>query len=256
MIRKPTLDEWFLAYQMRALGRDFFFNPASLDLDVTALGERWQSRGERPPWTALVAKALALAAVTVPEINRAYLRTPLGDRVIEFDHRSVNLPVALRDEQGQVFLSAIVLRDADQRSVADLAAEIRQAQARPIADTKVTSIVARRPNTLLWRTVLRGIHFAAYRWPGMARLGAGGLSVSSLIEHGDDPTHMRATSFGPTAMTLCITAVRRAPDNRLTLELGLGVNHVAMTGLTLRRLSTALRATLSATDPERLAQLD
>jgi hypothetical protein len=255
VIRKPTLDEWFLAHQMRHLARDFFFNPGTLDVDVTALSERWQARGERVPWTAVVCKALALTAAQVPELNRAYLRTPLGDRVVEFEHRSVNLPVALRD-RGQVYLSAIVLRDADRRSVAELAAEIRAAQARPIEDTKVTSIVARRPNTLVWRTVLRGIHFAAYRWPGMGRLGAGGLSVSSLIDHADDPQLMRVTSYGPTAMTLCITAARRTADGRQMLELGLGMNHVAMTGLTLRRMTTVLRELLSARAPDQLAQLD
>jgi hypothetical protein len=255
-IRKPTLDEWFLAHQMRALGRDFFYNPGSLDLDITALCARWQARGERVPYTALVAKALALTARDVPELNRAYLRAPLGDRVVEFAHRSVNLPVALRDERGQVYLSAVVLRDADQRSVTELAAEIRQAQARPIDDTRVTRIVARRPNTLWWRTVLRGIHFAAYRWPGMGRLGAGGLSVSSLIDHADDPARMRAASFGPTAMTLCIMAVRHGDDGQKTLELGLGMNHVAMTGLTLRRMTTVLREYLSSNDPERLALFD
>jgi hypothetical protein len=253
--RKPTLDEWFLAYQMRSLGRDCFFNPGTLDLDVTALGERWQARGERVPWTAVVAKALALTAVRVPELNRAYLRGPFGDRVVEFAHRSVNLPVALR-EGGEVYLSAIVLRDADRRSVAELAAEIRQAQARPIDETKITRLVATKPNTLLWRTVLRGVHFAAYRWPGMGRLGAGGLSVSSLIEHGDDPALMRAVSYGPTAMTLCITAARRGADGRQRLELGLGINHVAMTGLVLRRMTSVLRDLLSSSDPAELALFD
>src|SRR5262245_60880153 len=193
-LRKPTLDEWFLAHQLRSLGRDFFFIPASIEVDISAIVERHRARGARLSYPALVIKALALTARAMPEINRAYLRTPVGDRIVEFDHVSVNLPVALHDG-GKTYLSAMVVRDADQKSVAAIADEIRAAQARPIADTKVTRIVARKPNTLWWRTVLRGIHFAAYRWPGMAALGGGGLSVSSILEHRDGGPRLRCVSF-------------------------------------------------------------
>jgi hypothetical protein len=257
-LRKPTLDEWFLAHQLRALGRDSFFNPGTLEVDVTAIVERHRAREARPSsrlsYTALVIKALALTAREVPEINRAYLRTPFGDRVAEFDHVSVNLPVALR-ENGKSYLSAIVVRDADGKSVAAIAEEIRAAQARPMDDTKITKIVARRPNTLLWRSVLRGIHFAAYRWPGMAAMGAGGLSVSSVIDHREEPPAFRAASFGPTAMTVLITGVRSV-DGRHQLELGLGLNHVAMTGQTFRRMVTVLSDLLSTSDPDALAAFD
>jgi hypothetical protein len=252
--RKPTLDEWFLAHQLRSMGRDFFFNPCTLEADVTAIVERHRARGQRLSYPALVVKALALTAVEVPEINRAYVRTPLGDRVIEFDHVSVNLPVALR-EQGQTFLSAIVVRDAERLSVAAITEQIRQAQARPVDETRVTKIVARRPNNLWWRTVLRGIHFAAYRWPGMGAMGAGGLSVSSILDHGDDPP-LRAVSFGPTAMTVLITGVRKGDDGSHRLELGLGMNHVAMSGLTLARMSRVLRDLLSSRDPAQLGAFD
>lgn len=253
-LRKPTLDEWFLAHQLRALARDSFFNPGTLEVDVTAIVERHRARGSRLSYPALVIKALALTAREVPEINRAYLRTPLGDRVVEFDHVSVNLPVAL-SENGKSYLSAIVVRDADGKSVAAIADEIRAAQARPMNDTKVTKIVARRPNTLLWRSILSAIHFAAYRWPGMGAMGAGGLSVSSIIEHSDDPPAFRATSFGPTAMTVLITGVRRV-EGRHRLELGLGLNHVAMTGLTFRRMTTVLHDLLATDDADALAAFD
>src|SRR5439155_20227635 len=113
--------------------------------------------------------------------------------------------------------------------------------------------VARRANNVLWRTVLRGVHFAAYRWPGMAALGAGGLSVSSILEHGDDPAAFRAASFGPTAMTLLVTGVRKLDGERYRLELGLGLNHVSMSGLTFRRMVTVLRELLESQDPAQLS---
>jgi hypothetical protein len=253
-VRKPTLDEWFLAYQVRSLNREFFFNPGTLDADITAIVERYRARGVKLSYPALVVKALALTAQKVPEINRAYVRTPLGDRVVEFDHISVNLPVALQ-ENGQTYLSALVVRDADRKSVGEIAAEIHRAQRRSIDETWLTKIVARRPNNFLWRTALRGVHFAAYRWPGMAALGAGGLSVSSVADHRDAPA-LRGSSYGPTALTLLITGVRRREDGRWWLELGLGMNHLAMTGLTMARAAPVLRDLLSTEAEQELAAFD
>jgi hypothetical protein len=252
--RAPTLDEWFLAYQLRSLGRDFFYNPAALDVDISAVAERWRARGAKLSYAALVAKALALAAKEVPAINRAYLSTPLGDRVIDFEHISVNLPVALH-ENGRTYLSATVIKDADQLSVAAIAEHIKQAQARPMDDTRITKIVARQPNRLWWRMLLRGMHFAAYRWPGIERMGGGGLSVNSIADVKQAPV-ARSISFGPTALTVLITGVKREGDGREELQLGVGVNHVAIAGLDALRGLTALRDILGTRDAALLAQLD
>jgi hypothetical protein len=252
--RAPTLDEWFLAYQLRSMNRDYFFNPATVDVDISAVAERWRARGQKLSYPALLVKGLALTARRVPAINRAYLSTPLGDRVIEFDHISVNMPIALR-ENGQTYLSAMVVRHADKLTVSAIAEQIRQAQARPIDDTLVTKIVARRPNRLWWRALLRGVHFAAYRWPGIEKMGAGGLSVSSIADVRGEPVG-RTVSFGPTAMTLLISGVRRSDDGREELQLGIGVNHVATTGMAAMGAATVLREILSTRDPALLAELD
>ena len=78
----------------------------SMDIEIDAMVALLaQLNAKAPPKDApgayvitindMVIKALALTAQKVPEINRAYLRTPAGDRVVDFDHISVNLPVAL-----------------------------------------------------------------------------------------------------------------------------------------------------------------
>jgi hypothetical protein len=255
MKRKPTLDEWFLAYQLRQLNKDNFFNPASLDIDITAIVERYRARGERLSYPALVMKALALTAVKVPEINRAYVRTPLGDRVIEFEHISVNMPLALH-ENGQTHLTAMVVRDAHELRVSEIAEQIRAAQRKSLDETKVTKIAARKPNNLLWRTVLRAIHYSAYHWPGMERLGAGGLSVTSIIEHRDDPPLFHTASLGPTATTVLISGVRARPDGRYILELGIGFNHVSLKGIFFRKMATVLSDILSTTDAVQLQSFD
>jgi hypothetical protein len=252
--RAPTLDEWFLAYQLRSMNRDFFFNPAALDVDISAVAERWRVRGQKLSYPALVAKALALTAKQVPAINRAYLSTPLGDRVIEFEHISVNLPVALR-ENGRSYLSALVVKNADQLSVATIAEQIKQAQARPMDETKITKLVARKPNRLWWRALLRGMHFAAYRWPGIERMGGGGLSVNSVADVREAPVG-RVISFGPTALTVLITGVKRDGDGREELQLGVGINHVAIAGMEALHATKVLRDILGTHDPALLAELD
>ena len=252
--RTPTLDEWFLAYQLRSLNRDFFFNPVTVDIDISAVAERWRAQGKKLSYPALLVKALALTARRVPAINRAYLSTPLGDRVIDFEHISVNLPIALQ-ENGQTYLSAMVVKNADQLSVAAIAEQIGKAQARPMDDTKITKIVARKPNRIWWRALLRGIHFAAYRWPGIERMGGGGLTVNSLADARAQPL-ARTVSFGPTALTVLITGIKRSDGGGEELQLGIGVNHVAITGLHTLQATKVLREILSTRDPAQLAELD
>ncbi len=254
-LRKPTLDEWFSAYQLASLGRDSFHNPGHLEVDITALVRRYQDAGQRLSYPALVMKAYALTARQVPAINRAYLRTPLGDRIVEFDHISVNMPVALYDD-GAPYLSALVVKHADRISVNQIAGQIRAAQQRPIETTKLTRLVARKPNTLLWRSVLRSAHFAAYRWPALMAKAGGGLSLSSLLEHRPAPPHFHAASFGPTATTLLLTGVRQTDSGRYRLELGVSINHTAATGLTWRRMVTTLSDLLESESSDVLAQLD
>jgi hypothetical protein len=56
-------------------------------------------------------------------------------------------------------------------------------------------------------------------------------------------------------MTVLITGVRNV-DGRHQLELGLGLNHVAMTGQTFRRMVTVLNDLLSTSDPDALPAFD
>ena len=43
-VRKPSLDEWFLAYQLRQVGRSHFHIPGFLDVDITALADACRFR--------------------------------------------------------------------------------------------------------------------------------------------------------------------------------------------------------------------
>lgn len=253
--RRPTLEEWFLAYQLRAIGKRHFHLPIFLECDVSAIVERYRARGARPSYTALAIKALALTARQVPAINRCYFPTVLGDKVVEFDHISVNLPVLLR-EDGREHLIAETVRQADGKSVAEIHRQIRAAQKRTLAETKIARFVARKPNNLFWRGALRAVHFAAYNLPAIEKFGGGGLSVSSVITHRDEGVpHARSVAMGPTAVSLGLTGVR-TDGGRVVLEMGIGLDHAAVPGIEARRATDALHDLFTSRSPEVLACFD
>lgn len=254
-LRKPTLDEWFHAYQLRQLQRDGFFNPAMLEVDISHVYRRYQSAGKQLSYPALIIKAYAVAAREVPDINRAYLRTPWGDRVADFDHISVNVPVA-KHENGKTYLSAIVIQHADRKSVAEIAREIDRARQSPMDKTLITKWVARTSNHVFARAILRAVHFGAYRWPAWLSSQGGGLSVSSLLDHKRPESSFACVSFGPTATTLLLSSVRVEEDGACVLRLGAGMNHVAVSGLSFKRFCDVLTTHLEASEESMLALWD
>ena len=254
-LRKPTLDEWFNAYQLRELQKDGFFNPGMLELDISPVYKRHRAAGKRLSFPALVIKAYALAAREVPEINRAYLRTPWGERIADFDHVSVNVPIAMQ-ENGRTYLSAIVVRNADQKSVSTISNEIDRARRRSIDETRLTKWVAKKPNRLIWRSLLKTMHFGAYRWPAWLASKGGGLSVSSLLDHKHQDSAFTAVSFGPTATTLLLSSIDANEAGECLLRLGVGLNHVAASGLAFRRLCDVLKDHLESADEQILALWD
>lgn len=252
-VRKPTLEEWFLAYQLRALARSHVFIPALLELDVSAIAEAYRARGQRPSWTAILVKAMGLATRRVPAVNRAYARSLFGDRIIEFPDISCNLPVTIKGDDERMHLGVVTVRSVDRASVASIADAIFASKRRSLDETTLTKLVARKPNNLLWRTVLRLIHFFAYHSPAQFEKRVGGLGVSSLLnpkEGGGALTQVAV--FGPTVLSACLTDVRTRPDGRTLMLVGIGVDHVAIDGFVVRPFADALCDALACRDPAAL----
>lgn len=255
-VRRPTLQEWFLEYQLRKLWRDHCYLPFTLDADISRLESAYAERGRPTPYTAIVVKALALAGARVPAINRMYLRTVFGPRIVEFPHRSVNLPVVL-NRGGERFMGAAVIRDADRLSIDEIRSAIRDARRQRPEDAPVGRYVFGRPNTFLNRLRLRAIHFAIYNFPSLAlERKAGGLSVSSLAGEIRDDAPARLMAYGPTAFTVLLNQVDRSEAGRAILRLAIGADHSACRGDELaagvQALHDALLEMGSAPDIERL----
>jgi len=253
-VRKPTLQEWFLAHQLRSLWRGHHYFPVSLDVDVSRVEAVYRERGKPVPYTAIVIKALAVAARREPSINRMYLPTILGPRMVEFDHVSVNLPVVV-EKNGERRTGAATIRDADRLSVKEIRAAIREARRRRPEDGPVGRFVHGRANNLFNRLRLRAIHFAVYNFPGALAERAGGLSVTSVIGAVRDDVPARPIGFGPTAFTIAVSHVDRSAPGKTVLRLGIGVDHAACRGDEAARGVQRFHDVLSAKDDADLALL-
>ena len=228
-VRRPDLEEWFLVHQLRALGRRHFHLPVRFDADVTALVAAWDEAGQPVPVTAVLARALGLWARRRPEVNRMVFDTVFGLRVVDFPYVNVNVPVLIRDGD-RPHLSACIVRDADRCTVAEIEAQIRAARERRLQDLPVGRIFAGNRNTLWNRLRLRLIHFLVYNVPQLyVRKGGGGLSLSTLMRRPDPALHLRAPSYGPTAVTVFAHGIRR-DGARALLELDIGFDHYALPG--------------------------
>ncbi len=61
------------------------------------------------------------------------------------------MPVRFHADDGRPLLIAHTVRKADTLSVDAIQTQIREAQRRRIEDTRIVKILAKKPNTLVWR---------------------------------------------------------------------------------------------------------
>jgi pyruvate/2-oxoglutarate dehydrogenase complex dihydrolipoamide acyltransferase (E2) component len=225
-IRKQTLEEWFICYQLKKMSKRHFHLPGTLDVDVSKIAEHYISRGQRPPYTAILIKAVALAAVKNPQLNRMIFSTFWGTRVVEFENYTVNLPILIEDA-GKTYLSAITIKEANTSSINEIALQIKNAKSKKLSETKVTKFVVGN-NNIFKRTVLRLFHFVVFNFPKLyVSNGGGGLSVSSLQNLQDEYLDMRFNPYGPTAMTFGLTTVKKTENNQTIMKIGAGYDHMA-----------------------------
>ncbi len=114
-VRKLTLQEWFLRYQLKDIQKNHFNLPIWLSINVTRLTLLFTSKGQRVPYNSLIIKTIGLMAARHPEVNRMHYRGLFSLRVIEFQQISVNLPILYEFEEQKV-LSATSVRDPHQVS--------------------------------------------------------------------------------------------------------------------------------------------
>lgn len=225
-IRRLTLEEWFLDYQLQAVKKDHFHLPFYLDIPLAPLTEPWERIGRRPPIPAMVIRACGVLASRRPDVNRMLFRTPLGPRIVEFDTVAVNVPVLVKRPDGTPQLSAATVGDACNKSIDEIGAELRVARNRDPSTLPIGKMFVDGGNNPWRRLKLRVAHAIAFRIPAAYVRGGGGAIAVTSLWHRDRPslaTHGMA--YGPNSLTVGIFGSAAG-----MLRLGVGFDHALLGG--------------------------
>lgn len=252
VIRRLTLEEWFVRHQLLLLGKSRFFNPVLLEADLSRLAAAFGGL-DKVPLTAACVKAAALLRHKVPASHRVCFATPWGPRMIEFDEARVNVPVLL-DIEGRKVLSATVIRRADDKTLPEIDAELADAKRFDRRRSPVAAFVARKGNFFWNRLLLRLLAWAAYRLPSFYARRGGGISVSTIFSRAAQGLAMAPVPYGPTALSFAAISTFES-EGRPTVRFGCGYDHGAVAAFEATAAGTAFLAILSGKDEDGFRRL-
>ena len=178
------------------------------------LAELRETSGEKVTITHLVIKAVGEALKAVPDLNGRIL----FGRFVPFDTVDVACLVSLEDGKD---LAKVKICDVDQKSVADIAAELRQRATRLAAgkddDFEKSKGVLRALPTWLLRPMIRWVGWlssalgASIPALGVERFPFGSCIITSVGMLGVDEGYAPPTPFARTPVLVLIGAMRDQP---------------------------------------------
>ena len=226
-VRKPTLDEWFLALQLNEVKKGFHL-PMSIEADVTRLVSKFEGVGKMPT-TAIMIKAASHLMQKMPEVNKVTFHTFLGLKIVEPRYNGVNLPLELFID-GKKILTGITIHDAYKKSLTDINSEIKLAKNKTLNDLPVNKII-HTPGIRLWKKMkLRLLHFCLSNFPSLyVKKRAGGISVSSLMNLALPNAVVNVNAYGMTTLTLCSCTLEDRGDKQV-LRIGSSFDHSVVHG--------------------------
>jgi len=124
--------------------------PVQRLMNVAPLVAARAAAKKRPAWSAIFAKAYAIAADEIPLLRRAYVKFP-SPHLYEYPISTLSMVIE-REYQGEMVVLTTLIRDPARMSLASLTATIRDAQTQPVE--KVRSF-KRMLDLAGWPTPLR-----------------------------------------------------------------------------------------------------
>lgn len=253
-VRKASLEEWFLIYQLDKIKKNHFHLPFYMSVDITKLAKHFLDKGEKVPVTALMIKAAGLLAEKHTEVNRVVFKTFYGLRIFDPKYISVNLPIMIRSEN-QNFLAATVLEDVNESSLSEINDEIKKALSQDLSDLKIGKYVYKKRNSFFNRTRLKFVHFLINHFPKVyENFGGGAIAVSSLMNHNHEDFDMSMMAYGPTAFTIGSCNLMEK-DGAHFLKIGIAYDHFAFSGEKAIEASQSLSFILTGKDPQIFSRL-
>ena len=227
---KPSLEEWAAIYLHRKVWSQGFFVPASVDVDVTPIVERFSGSATPAPFAAILLKAIALMGARNPSVNQMVFNTFYGTRVLKMGKVSVSLPMTFT-EDGRTRARIEVIESPHELSLAEIRDRIRKLKVRELSPSSLFRFCADRPNTLLNRLRIKLMVTLLFQFPGLvAKRGGAALALSSLLHLGEEGFQLRATALSPCALSFSVGALYRSNEGRSILPLGICYNHLACRG--------------------------
>jgi hypothetical protein len=247
-IRKPTLDEWFLIYQLQKLKKQFHI-PTFVDVDVTRIATHYEEMGMPTPYTTMLIKSASILAHECPEINKAVFHTFYGLRVVEFPYNSVNVPIS-RVINNKSVISATMIEDAHLKTNLEIRKDLKRATKKTLDQLPINKILHTKKNNILNRLKLKAIHFALMNFPSIyLKNKGGGTSVSSIPYQYDQKSPIQAVSYGMTGITLFSCSMKKE-NEKTYLRMGIGFDHMICHGNVAMKASTILCSILAADKDE------
>ena len=248
-VRRLSLEEWFTYYQLRQINRRHFHLSSWVEADMSKLQAAYGQ--EHFPLSFILIKALALTLKYEPDVNRQLVYTFWGaPRMRQAEGCSVNVPVRL-NYAGQDYISLAIVRQADQKSVAQIKAEIKAFYGTPAQDLPVGKYVIGKKNTLFNRSRLKLLHWVVNHFPSLHdQHEVGTASLSSLLNLEHAGTAVCVMGRGPGSLS--ITASHFDSQTGRVM-LGLAWDHYTGTGLVgVQAAMTLCRILQGEIEPEGL----
>jgi len=228
IVRKPTLDEWFLILQLKCIKKQFHL-PFYIDIDVTKLANKFMAANRKVPYTALLIKASSILLEECPHMNIAIFHTFLGVKIVDFKYNIVNLPIAIvRD--GKYMLTATTIENAFMKSIHEIRSEIKSAAAKDLSDLPLNKLLHYGKNNFFNRLKLRTMHFMFNNFPKKyLKFRAGGIGVSSLMNKSNIDLPLAMMAYGNTGLTIGSCAEYQNAEKRF-LKVGIALDHMVCHG--------------------------
>jgi hypothetical protein len=235
--RKISLPRRFIVDLMRASMRVPFVT-LSRRLDIGHLVEARALAGKPPGWAAIFVKAFALVARDEPVLRRLYVKLP-WPHFFELP-RSVAMVAIARVEDGEDCILPEKVPAPDERSLAEIDAQIRRAKDAPLMEIpafRKIMMATKLPQPLRRLSWVIGLNVGR-----MFANNFGSFGVTSVAVYG--PGALQALSPGPFLLSYGVVG----PDRRIDVVIRWDhrVTDAAFMARVLTRLEQVLNTEISA----------
>lgn len=228
MIRKLTLSEWFLKYQLDNIDKKHNHLNAFIEVDISKILDRFSEDEKKIPMTSILIKACGMWQKKNPEVNKQVFSTFFGKRIYQSDSLSVNVPVIL-DNQGEQYISITCIKNPNSKTISDIKDELKLFVKTDPKTLPIGRIMIGARNNFWNRIRLKVVHFIINNFISIQdRRGVGTISVSSLLNLNHANTDVTFVARGPGAMSLCICGF---DVEKQRMKIGLAWDHATGNGV-------------------------